>query len=105
MVVVGIPKGLPVQGVSSPRTTIPDWNVYMESHLEVVFNFAHYYLHGNKPLFIFMFESPAMHAQIQSYAPAYDYKTFKDWWGFNSLRLTPPKDPFATVSIQKSSSF
>lgn len=103
LVVVDIPEGLPVPGVSSPPTAIPDWNVYIESHLEAVFEFAHYYLHGNAPLLILMPESPAMRAEVQTYARTYDFKILKDWWGFNSLRLASPKDPSTTVSTQNPS--
>lgn len=98
LVVVDIPEGLPVPGISSPPTAIPYWNVYIESHLEAVFEFAHYYLHGNAPLLILMPESPAIRAEVQTYARTYDFKIFKDWWGFNSLRLASPKDPSTTVS-------
>jgi hypothetical protein len=96
---VDILEGLPVPGVSSPPSAIPDWNVYIESHLEAVFEFAHYFLHSNAPLLIFMPESPTMRAEAQTYARTYEFKILKDWWGFNSLRLASPKDPSATVNI------
>ena len=105
LIVVDIPEVLPVPGVSSPPTAIPDSNVYIESHLEAVFEFAHYYLHGNAPLVLFMLESPAMRAEIQTYARRYDFKTLKDWWSINSLLLASPKDPSTMVSIQISSFF
>jgi hypothetical protein len=99
LVVVDIPEGLPVPGLSSPPAAIPDWNVNIKSHLEAVFEFTHYYLHSNAPFLILMPESPTMRAEVQTYARTYDFKILKDWWGFNSLRLASPKDPSTTVSI------
>ena len=87
-IIFDVPEGLPIPGLFVPPNDIPAWNVYENSHIEALFEFADSLLHDNGVILIFLPESPSIKMDVKSYVASYDFKIFKDWWGINELRLT-----------------
>jgi hypothetical protein len=98
LMIVDIPEGLPVPMVSSPRTSVPDWNSEDKNFLPMVFDFGSFLVHDNGTLLLFHKDDLKLRADIRGYANAYHFKIFKEWTGINRLPLTSARDASKTVS-------
>jgi hypothetical protein len=52
LIIVDVPKGLPVLSVSYPANVVPPWNQSAESLLEAVFVFAEDYLQDDGAIIV-----------------------------------------------------
>jgi hypothetical protein len=95
LMIVDIPKGLPVPMVSFPRTSVLDWNPEDKNFLPMVFDFGSFLVHDNGTLLLFYKDDLKLRADIKGYANAYH---FKEWTGINRLPLTSARDASKTVS-------
>jgi hypothetical protein len=98
LMIVDIPEGLPVPIVSSPPTSVPEWNSADESFLPLVFDFGGSLVHDNGALLLFHKDDLKLRADIRGYANAYNFKILKEWTGINRLPLTSARDSSKTVS-------
>jgi hypothetical protein len=98
LMIVDIPKGLPVSIVSSPPTSVPVWNSADEKFLPLVFDFGSSLVHDNGVLLLFHKDDLKLRADIRGYAKAYHFSILKEWTGINHLPITSPKDAYKTVS-------
>jgi hypothetical protein len=98
LMIVDIPEGLPVPMVSSPRTSIPDWNSKDKNFLSMVFDFGSFLIHDNGTLLLFHKDDLKLRADIKGYTNAYHFKIFKEWMGINHLPLTSTRDASKIVS-------
>jgi hypothetical protein len=98
LMIVDIPKGLPVPIVSSPPTSVLVWNSADESFLPLVFDFGSSLVHDNGVLLLFHKDDLKLRADIRGYANAYHFKILKEWTGINRLPLTSARDASKTMS-------
>jgi hypothetical protein len=98
LVIVDIPKGLPVSMVSSSPTSIPEWNSEDKNFLPMVFDFGSSLVHNNGVLLLFHKDDLKLTANIRSSAKAYHFKILKEWTGINHLPITSARDASKTVS-------
>jgi hypothetical protein len=96
--IVDIPEGLPVPMVSSPPTSIPEWNSDDKSFLAMVFDFGSSLVHNNGVLLLFHKDDLKLRADIRGYFIAYHFSILKEWMGINRLPLTSAKDASKIVS-------
>jgi hypothetical protein len=98
LMIVDIPEGLPVPMVSSPPTSVPEWNSNDKNFLAMVFDFGSSLVHDNGVLLLFHNNDLKLRADIRGSAKAYHFKILKEWTGINRLPLTSAKDASKTVS-------
>jgi hypothetical protein len=98
LMIVDIPKGLPVPMVSSPPTSVPEWNSDDKNFLAMVFYFGSSFVHDNGVLLLFHKDDLKLRADIRGSAKAYHFKILKEWTGINRLPLTSARDASKTVS-------
>jgi hypothetical protein len=98
LMIVDIPKGLPIPMVSSPPTFVPEWNSEDKNFLALVFDFGSSLVHDNRVLLLFHKDDPKLRADIRGYANAYHFKILKEWTGINYLPITSAKDASQKVS-------
>jgi hypothetical protein len=98
LMIVDIPKGLPVSIVSSPPTSVPVWNSADENFLPLVFDFGSFLVYDNGALLLFHKDNLKLRADIRGYAKAYHFSIFKECTGINRLPITSPRDASKTVS-------
>jgi hypothetical protein len=65
LMIVDIPKGLPVPMVSSPPTSIPEWNSADKNFLTMVFEFGSSLVHDNGMLLFFHKDDLKLRADIR----------------------------------------
>jgi hypothetical protein len=53
LIIVDLPKGLPMLGVSSSPNVIPVWNEHKSKNIETLFEFALAYLNDDGPLLLY----------------------------------------------------
>jgi hypothetical protein len=92
LILVDMPEGLPVPGVSNPESSIPSWNALPDSWLQPIFEYADYHLHDDGAFIVIHPQSSAAKTSIHQHCKAYSFKKKKDWWGMNRLHLTHPSD-------------
>jgi hypothetical protein len=85
--IVDIPEGLPVPMVSSPPTSIPEWNSDDKNLLALLFDFGSSLVHDNGVLLFFHKDDLKLRADIRGFAKAYHFKILKEWTGINCLPL------------------
>jgi hypothetical protein len=98
LMIVDIPEGLPVPMVSSPPTSIPEWNSDDKNFLAMVFDLGGSFVHDNGALLLFHKDDLQLRADIRGSAKAYHFKILKEWTGINRLPLTSARDASKTVS-------
>jgi hypothetical protein len=98
LMIVDIPEGLPIPMVSSPPTSIPEWNSKDKNFLSMVFDFGSSLVHDNEVLLLFHKDNLKLKASIRGSAKAYHFKILKEWTGINRLPITSAKDASKTVS-------
>jgi hypothetical protein len=96
--IVDIPEGLPVPMVSSPPTSVPDWNLEHKSFLSMVFDIGGSLVHDNGVLLFFHKDDLKLRADIRAYSKAYHFSILKEWTGINRLPITSGRDASKTVS-------
>jgi hypothetical protein len=95
---VDIPKGLPVSMVSSPPTSVLEWNSDDKNFLAMVFDFGGSFVHDNGVLLLFHKDDLKLRADIRGSTKAYHFKILKEWTGINHLPFTSARDASKTVS-------
>jgi hypothetical protein len=95
---VDIPEGLPILMVSTPHTSVPEWNSEDKNFLPMVFDFGISLVHDNGVLLLFHKDDLKLRADIRGYAKAYHFKILKEWTGINRLPLTNARDASKIVS-------
>jgi len=71
LMLVDFPEGLPVPMVSSPRTTVPEWNTDAVNFLAMVFAMGSSLVHDNGVLLLFHKDDLQVRADIRGSANAY----------------------------------
>jgi hypothetical protein len=66
LMIVDIPKGLPVPMVSSPSTSDPEWNSNDKNFLAMVFDFGSSLVHDNGVLLFFHKDDLKLKADIEA---------------------------------------
>jgi hypothetical protein len=95
---VYIPKGLPVPMISSPPTSVPEWNSDDKNFLAMVFDIGSSLVYDNGVLLLFHKDNLKLRADIRGSAKAYHFKILKEWTGINHLPMTSAKGASKTVS-------
>jgi hypothetical protein len=98
LMIVDFPEGLPVPMVSSPPTSMPDWNSEHKSFLSMVFDIGGSLVHDNGVLLLFHKDDLKLRADIRGYSKAYHFSILKEWTGINRLPITSARDASKTVS-------
>jgi hypothetical protein len=98
LMIVDFPKGLPVSMVSSPPTSVPEWNSDDKNFLAMVFDFGSSLVHDNGVLLLFHKDDLKLRADIRGYSKAYNFSIWKEWTGINRLPITNARDASKTVS-------
>jgi hypothetical protein len=96
--IVDILEGLPVPMVSSPPTSVPEWNSDDKNLLALLFDFENSLVHDNGVLPLFYKDNLKLEVDIRGFAKAYHFKILKEWTGINRLPLTSTRDVSKTVS-------
>jgi hypothetical protein len=98
LMIVDIPEGLPVPMVSSPPTSVPEWNSEDKNFLAMVFEFGSSFVYDNEVLLFFHKNDLKLWADIRGSVRAYYFKILKEWTGINCLPITSARDASKTVS-------
>ena len=98
LILVDMPEGLPVPGISDPATTVPEWNQCSKEWLEPVFDFADQHLQDDGAMIIIYPFRLTTKSNILGYCKSYGFEIRKEWWGMNRLHLASPMNPLFTVS-------
>jgi hypothetical protein len=98
LMIVDIPEGLPVSMVSSPPTSVPEWNSDDKNFLALVFDFGSSFLHDNGVLLLFHKDNLKLRANIRGYSNAYHFSILKEWTGIKHLPITSSRDASKIVS-------
>jgi hypothetical protein len=98
LIIVDLPKGVPVPIVSSPTNVVPPWNHCSESFLEVVFVFAEEYLQDDGGVIVIHPFQVDAKSTILGYSVEYGFEIRKKWLYMNRLHLCSPLNRVLTVS-------
>jgi hypothetical protein len=78
LMIVDIPKGLPIPILSSPPTSVLVWNSADQSFLPLMFDFGSSLVHDNRVLLLFHKDNLKLRADIRGYAKAYHFSILKE---------------------------
>jgi hypothetical protein len=78
LMIVDIPKDLPVPIVFSPPTSVLVWNSVDENFLPLVFAFGSSLVHDTGMLLLFHKDNLKLRADIRGYAKAYHFSILKE---------------------------
>jgi hypothetical protein len=98
LMIVDIPKVLPIPMVFSPPTSIPGWNSADKNFLPLVFEFGSSLVHNNGTLLVFYKDDVKLRANIRGSTKAYHFSILKEWTGINRLPITSARDASKTMS-------
>jgi hypothetical protein len=98
LMIMDIPEGFLVPMVSSPASSIPEWNKHGDDFLQTVFDFASGLVHDNGVILLFHLDDLQMRADIRGCMKAYHFSLFKEFMGVNRLQLTSARNASKTVS-------
>jgi hypothetical protein len=98
LMIVDISKGLHVPMVSSPPTSIIEWNSEDKNFLPMVFDFGSSLVHDNGVLLLIHNDDLKLRADIRGSTKAYHLKILKEWTGINCLPITSARDASKTLS-------
>jgi hypothetical protein len=90
LMIVDIPEGLPVPMVSSPLTSVLEWNSNDKNFLAMVFDFGSSLVHDNGVLLFFHKDDLKLKADIRGSAKAYHFKILKEWMGITAYHSPVP---------------
>lgn len=99
LVLVDVPKDLPMPFVSTFPTNIHVWNRLVEDHVVPIFNFANTFLASDGAILLFYLNNLHVLKEIRSYLESYSFHIWMKWAIINSLRLTSLEDPSMKVLI------
>jgi hypothetical protein len=98
LMIVDISEGLLVSMVSSPPTSVIEWNSEDKNFLPMVFDFGNSLVHDNGVLLFFHNDDLKLRGDIRGFAKAYHFKILKKWTGINCLPITSAKDASKTMN-------
>jgi hypothetical protein len=98
LMIVDFPKGLSLLMVSSPPTSVPDWNSEHKSFMSMVFDIRGSLVYDNGVLLLFHKDNLKLRADIRGYSKVYNFSILKEWTGINHLPITTARDASKTVS-------
>jgi hypothetical protein len=98
LMIMDIPEGIPVPMVSSPPTSLPQWNSEDKNFLPILFALGSSLVHDNGVLLLFHKDDLKFRASIRGFAKAYHFSILKDWIGINRLPITSARDASKIVS-------
>jgi hypothetical protein len=96
--IVDILEDLPVPKVSSPPTSVPEWNTTDKNFLPMVFEFGSSLVHDNGVILLLHKDNLQLRVDIKGYSKAYNFSILKEWMGINRLPITSAKDASKTMS-------
>jgi hypothetical protein len=86
--IVDIPEGLPIPMVSSPPTSVPEWNFNDKNFMAMVSDFGSSFINNNGVLLLFHQDNLKLRVDIRGYSKAYHFSILKEWTGINRLPIT-----------------
>jgi hypothetical protein len=95
---VYIPKGLPVPMISSPPTSVPEWNSDDKNFLAMVFDIGSSLVYDNGVLLLLHKDDLKLRVDIRGYSKAYHFSILKEWMRINRLLITSARDASKIVS-------
>jgi hypothetical protein len=98
LMIVDMPEGLPVPMVSSPSTSVPEWNSDDKNFLAMLFVLRSSLVHDNRVLLLFHKDDLKLRADIKGHSKAYHFSILKEWIRINRLPITSARDASKTVS-------
>ena len=98
LMIVDIPKGLPIPMVAFLPTSVLGWNSTNKNFLPLVFDLGNLLVHDNGMLLFFYKDNLKLKADIRGFAKAYHFSILKEWTGINCLPITNAKDASKIVS-------
>jgi hypothetical protein len=98
LMIVDIPKGLPLPMVSSPLISVPKLNSEDKNFLPMVFDFGSSLVHDNGVLLFFHKDDLKLRANNKGSKKAYHFSVLKEWTGINRLPTTSARDVPKIVS-------
>jgi hypothetical protein len=98
LMIVDIPKGLPIFMVSSPPTSVLEWNTMDRNFLHMVLDFGSSFIHDNRVLLLLHKDDLQLRADIRGYSKAYHFLILKEWMEINRLPITNVGVASKTVS-------
>lgn len=98
LMILTIPKGLPMPMVSSLPTSVPVWNFNHANFLTISLALGSTLVHDGGVLLLFHKDDLKLRAMIRGVAKAYHFSTLKEWTGINRVPITSARDPSKTVS-------
>jgi hypothetical protein len=84
--------------VSSPATSVPEWNLVGDGFLDSVFDFASPHIQDDGVLLFFHSNTPKMKANIKGFMKAYHFSFFKECMKINHLQMTSGRDNSKSVN-------
>jgi hypothetical protein len=105
LIIVDVPKDLPIPIVSEPADVVPPWNQSADSLLEAIFVFAKDYLQDDGAMIVIHPFQVDAKSTILGYCVEYGFETRKEWLCMNRLHLYSPLNRTLTVSSLPKSSF
>ena len=97
LMIVDMPEGLLVPGISIPSTLIPQWNFEPKDWLQPIFDFADQCLQDDSAIIIIYPFRLVTKSNILGYCKSNGFNIRKEWWGMNRLHLASPVNPALTV--------
>jgi hypothetical protein len=98
LIIVDILEGLPIPMVSSPPTSVPQWNSEDKNFLPILFDLGSSLVHDNGVLLLFHKNNLKLRASIRGFAKAYHFSIMKEWMEINRLLITSARDASKIVS-------
>lgn len=98
MLLVDMPEGLPVPGISKPSKSIPPWKQDTKEWLQPIFDFADQHLHDDGAIIIIHPFRASTKSNVLGYCKSYGFEVRKEWWGMNRLHLASALDSSLMVS-------
>ena len=99
LILVDIPEGLPIPGISNPADSIPPWNEDSKIWLNPIFEMADQHLQDDGAMILIHPFRVSTKSNLLGYLKSWGYEIKKEWWGMNRLHLTSGINPLLTVSI------
>ncbi|KAG0596414.1 hypothetical protein M758_UG251900, partial [Ceratodon purpureus] len=97
LILVDIPEGLPIPGISNPADSIPPWNQDSKMWLNPIFEFAEQHLSDDGAMILFHPFRVTTRSNMLGYLKTWSYEIRKEWWGMNHLHLTSGTNPLLTT--------
>jgi hypothetical protein len=76
--IADMPDGLPVPNISTPRTSVPMWNLLRENWAEPIFEFARDVLQDDGAILLFYLDNPKLRASTNQSAADFRFTCLHD---------------------------